>query len=500
MPLGLLILYRSMPLLGGEMTGALAQPAVFARTIATKPSFMVVLLVLSDAIALITSVLIGVFFKVLFHGEAGIQGYLRLWPFLLLFIAFYSAVGLYSGAALSPPEELRRATFSSAFLFPTITALTASWRGPSHYVTPTLFVSLIASIVLVPLSRALFRQLLAGKSWWGYPTVIFGSGQTGRLVVEALMREPSFALKPVAVFDQTQTWVDSELTRDISILHDFTHAAEVARNLKSPYAVIAMPGIDADVLIQTIEEHISPYFARILVIPDLFRWSSLWIKPKCFGDMLGLEVVQQTALPDRQVPKRILDLGLSAFALLALAPVLIAVAVAIKLDSKGPVLFGHLRLGRNGTTFKALKFRTMVTNEAAVLQKVLRGNPAAREEWERDHKLKNDPRITRVGSFLRKASLDELPQLWNVLRNEMSLVGPRPIVEAEIVKYGPSYSLYTRVKGGVTGLWQVSGRNDVSYEERVKLDSFYVRNWSVWLDLCILYKTIGTVLFRSGAY
>lgn len=482
------------------MTGALAQPAVFARTIATKPFFMVVLLVLSDAIALVTSVLIGVFFKFLFTGQAGAPGYIRLWPFLLLFIAFYSAVGLYSGAALSPPEELRRTTFSSAFLFPAISALTAKWRGPSHFVTPTLFVALLASIVLVPLSRALFRHLLARKSWWGYPTVIFGSGQTARLVVEALMREPSFALKPVAVFDQTQTWVNSELTQDVSILHDFTHAAEVARKLNSPYAVIAMPGGDAEKLIETIEEHISPYFARILIIPDLFRWSSLWIKPKSFGDMLGLEIVQQTSLPDRQVPKRILDMALSAFALIALAPVLVAIAIAIKLDSRGPVLFGHERIGQSGRAFSALKFRTMMSNGAEVLQKFLAANPAARAEWERDHKLKNDPRVTRVGRFLRKTSLDELPQLWNVLRNEMSLVGPRPIVEAEISKYGASYSLYTRVKGGVTGLWQVSGRNDVSYEERVKLDSFYVRNWSVWLDLCILYKTIGTVIFRSGAY
>ncbi len=142
----------------------------------------------------------------------------------------------------------------------------------------------------------------------------------------------------------------------------------------------------------------------------------------------------------------------------------------------------------------------MMVGSDEVLERHLSSNREAWEEWHRDHKLRNDPRVTLVGRFLRQTSLDELPQLWNVLSNEMSLVGPRPIVEAEIPKYGTSYSLYTRVKGGVTGLWQVSGRNDVSYEERVKLDSFYVRNWSVWLDLCILYRTIGTVLFRSGAY
>jgi Undecaprenyl-phosphate galactose phosphotransferase WbaP len=461
---------------------------------------MVGTLVASDAIALVASVVLGVILKYLLEGHAGLAGYVRLWPFVFVFIAFYSAVGLYSGAALSPPEELRRATFSSAFLFPTIVALTASWRGPSRYVTPALFVALIASVVLVPLFRAFVRQSFANRPWWGYPTVIFGAGETGRIMVETLLREPGFGLKPVAVFDHTQTWVDSELASKVTVLHDFVHAAEVARNTKAAYAVIAMPASEPESLIDTIEEHVSPYFSRILIIPPLFRWSSLWIRPKSFGDILGLEVIQQASMPDRQVPKRLLDLALSSLALLFLAPILLAIMIAIKIESPGPALFGHLRIGRNGRFFRAWKFRTMAHNADKVLERYLAANPEARAEWERDHKLKNDPRVTAVGRFLRKTSLDELPQLWNVLSNEMSMVGPRPIVEAEIPKYGNSYSVYTRVKGGVTGLWQVSGRSDVSYDERVKLDTFYVRNWSVWLDLCILYRTIGTVLFRNGAY
>jgi Undecaprenyl-phosphate galactose phosphotransferase WbaP len=461
---------------------------------------MVGLLVVSDGVALIVAVALGVCMKVLLEGHLGMNGYLRLWPFLFVFIAFYSAVGLYSGAALSPPEELRRATFSSAFLFPTIAALTASWRGPSRYITPTLFIALVASIVLIPLCRALLRQCLANKAWWGYPTVIFGTGETARLMAETLLGEPAFGLRPVAVFDQTQTWADSELRNKVTVLHDLGQAAEVARHLNAPYAVIAMQGSEPEALIETIEEHISPYFARILLIPNLFRWSSLWIKPKSFGDILGLEVIQQSALPDRRAPKRILDFLLSLSALLILTPILAAIAVAIKIESRGPVFFGHDRIGQNGRTFKAWKFRTMVVNGDKVLERHFQRHPEAVSEWTRDHKLRNDPRVTKVGKFLRQTSLDEVPQLWNVLVNEMSLVGPRPIVEAEIPKYGSSYGLYTRVKGGVTGLWQVSGRNNIAYEERVKLDSFYVRNWSVWLDLCILYRTIGTVLFRSGAY
>jgi lipopolysaccharide/colanic/teichoic acid biosynthesis glycosyltransferase len=142
----------------------------------------------------------------------------------------------------------------------------------------------------------------------------------------------------------------------------------------------------------------------------------------------------------------------------------------------------------------------MLVNGDEILKRHLSENEEARSEWERDHKLRNDPRVTRVGRILRKTSLDELPQLWNVLKNEMSLVGPRPIVQAEVSRYGAAFSEYTRVKGGLTGLWQVSGRNDTTYDERVRLDTMYVRNRSVWLDLFILYRTVGVVLFGSGAY
>jgi lipopolysaccharide/colanic/teichoic acid biosynthesis glycosyltransferase len=135
-----------------------------------------------------------------------------------------------------------------------------------------------------------------------------------------------------------------------------------------------------------------------------------------------------------------------------------------------------------------------------VLEDYLDKNPAAREEWDASQKLKDDPRVTRLGRFLRKSSIDELPQLWNVLRGEMSLVGPRPIVQAEIARYGIDFEKYKWVQGGLTGLWQVSGRSDASYTERVSYDCFYVHNWSVWLDLCILFRTIGTVLSRVGAF
>ena len=167
----------------------------------------------------------------------------------------------------------------------------------------------------------------------------------------------------------------------------------------------------------------------------------------------------------------------------SLLPLLLLVTILIKLDSPGPLFYGQQRLGQYGTPFVAWKFRTMVENADQVLENYLQANPVLRQQWDADHKLRYDPRVTTIGRLLRRTSLDELPQLWNVLRGEMSLVGPRPIVGDEIERYAETYRLYTRVLPGLTGLWQVSGRNNISYPARVNLDAYYVRNWSVWLDI-----------------
>ena len=183
-----------------------------------------------------------------------------------------------------------------------------------------------------------------------------------------------------------------------------------------------------------------------------------------------------------------------------LSPLMLTIAALIAHRDGTPILFGHFRVGLGGKLFRCYKFRSMYRDSSRMLTELLSTDPAARAEWERDHKLTNDPRVTPVGRFLRRTSLDELPQLWNVLQGEMSLVGPRPITDKEIEKYGVAFEVYKKVNGGITGLWQVSGRNDVSYEERVYWDQFYVRNWSVWLDCCILFRTIAVVLLSKGAY
>ncbi len=198
--------------------------------------------------------------------------------------------------------------------------------------------------------------------------------------------------------------------------------------------------------------------------------------------------------------KRVFDIAFALLLGLIAVPVGLLIASAIKLDSPGPVFFVHTRIGRGNRRFRLWKFRSMVTDADEVLQRHIDAHPALALEWRLSHKLRSDPRVTRVGRLLRKTSLDELPQLWNVLRGDMSMVGPRPIVEAEIPKYGASFALYSQVLPGLTGLWQVSGRNDTTYRERVELDSRYIRNWTPTADLAVLLRTVRVVLGGRGAY
>ncbi|WP_284312909.1 sugar transferase [Labrys miyagiensis] len=201
-----------------------------------------------------------------------------------------------------------------------------------------------------------------------------------------------------------------------------------------------------------------------------------------------------------QLSKRGFDVAVSSAALIFLLPLIAAMAGALLILQGRPLFIRHNRVGLGGKSFPCLKFRSMVVNADLTLRAHLRDNEAARQEWEETHKLKNDPRITPIGRFLRKSSVDELPQLINIILGDMSLVGPRPIVRDEIVRYGLHIEDYKRVRPGLTGLWQISGRNDTSYHDRVALDVRYVREWSFWRDLSIIAKTVPAVLKSSGSY
>lgn len=214
----------------------------------------------------------------------------------------------------------------------------------------------------------------------------------------------------------------------------------------------------------------------------------------------GAQAASPEALFRYRVVKRGLDLVLVVLCLPVLLLMIATIALCIRLSSPGPIFFSHRRIRRHGRFFSMWKFRTMCVNSAEVLETYLAANPKARAEWRKEHKLQFDPRVTRVGEFLRRTSLDELPQIWNVITGSMSLVGPRPIVAAEVEKYGEFFADYCLVKPGVTGLWQVSGRSRISYPERVQLDRHYAHHWSLSADVRILCRTLSSVVNQDGAY
>jgi Undecaprenyl-phosphate galactose phosphotransferase WbaP len=276
-------------------------------------------------------------------------------------------------------------------------------------------------------------------------------------------------------------------------------AARLAGAQGLRHAVLAMPGLPPDRLSRLLDD-LGDHMRHVYIAPAMPGSPDVMAEARQFANTMVLEVHQNLLQPSARVIKRGLDLLLVGCGLLLFCWLFAGLALAVKATSRGPVFYGQQRVGRGRRHFMAWKFRSMVADADAQLAAHLAAHPELRAEWERDHKLKDDPRVTWIGRLLRRTSLDELPQLWNVLRGEMSLVGPRPIVDDEVAKYGERFALFCKVRPGLSGLWQVSGRSDTTYAERVALDCYYVRNWSVWLDLVIIARTVRVVLFGKGAY
>jgi Undecaprenyl-phosphate galactose phosphotransferase WbaP len=309
-----------------------------------------------------------------------------------------------------------------------------------------------------------------------------------------LEKHPEIGLRPVVIL----TSPHAVRPRHSLPVIDMRFAAAV-RACGVDRALIALPDTGGGKLLQDLEVFES-LFPRLMIMHSSPALYSLTVDARQIGGFLAVEVRRDLLLPLPRFAKRLMDLLIICLALPAVGFTILLLGLLVRLESPGPAFFGHRRIGRDHSSFRAWKLRTMRVDGDELLQKALAEDATLREEWLSYRKLRHDPRITRVGRFLRKASLDELPQVWNVLRGEMSLVGPRPIVEEEVDTYGQNFSLYCRVTPGLTGLWQVSGRNTVSSCDRVRLDSYYVRNWSPWLDLHILARTAKVVLTGQGAY
>lgn len=355
------------------------------------------------------------------------------------------------------------------------------------------------ALLLLPLLRAGVKSAINKAGQWQKETIIIGSGRNATEAYAALQSEEILGYN-VQAFISVEDAPLQQSVNGVPVIsaNDINWSTIDRDNVQFIVAMEYEQQPERDRWLKFLSKM---NCRSVSVIPTL-RGVPLYGTDMSFifsHEVMILRVSNNLAKHSSRFLKRSFDIVVATLLLLFLAPVFALLCYMVKRDG-GNAIYGHERIGQDGRKFKCLKFRSMVTNSKEVLERLLATSEDARREWDKDFKLKKDPRITRIGGFLRKTSLDELPQLWNVIRGEMSLVGPRPVIEAELERYAGDVDYYLMAKPGMTGLWQVSGRNDIDYDTRVYFDSWYVKNWALWTDIAILFKTAGVVFRRDGAY
>lgn len=416
----------------------------------------------------------------------------------LLFIAFIFVQKLYEKKILfwQMAEKLFYACLYG-FLFSVLLMYAANVAGQVSRLYVGFFIVFCFPMLLA--FRWIIGRILIKAHLFQSPVLIVGAGLSADAVVREIRKDTGMEYDIIGFLEDGEPKTD--LLRDYPILGGFDDMEKVVKETGVQSILIAAPGLPQDQLAaliyraQTVCEDVG-------IIPNLVAVPMSNVTVETFFDekIMVLHVKNNLAKASNRFIKRAFDIIMTIIGGLLISPILLGVALWVYRDSPGPVIYKHRRVGKDGKEFDCYKFRSMCVDSAERLQKLLATDPAAKKEWETSFKLKNDPRITRSGHFLRRTSLDELPQLLNVLKGEMSLVGPRPIVRKEIHFYGDYIKDYYMVRPGITGMWQTSGRSDIDYPERVHMDSWYVHNWCVWIDIVMLWRTIAVVLAHKGAY
>lgn len=409
----------------------------------------------------------------------------------LLLAAFYLA-GFYQPRFIHPALEMRQVALTTG-LVGGAAALSLHLAGERPAVVLLVGVAGAIGAVVLPTCRVFARVLFSRLSWWGLPTVVVSSGDGGEEVLDTLDTWPEIGLRPIALLSEASG--PEDLNFDLG---GQDWAPYLAQTFDIPYAVLSAPDLSRTRRAKLLMRY-SKFFDHVFVAADASTAPALWKTGQSGNGLRGYGVRNPLLKRGTQILKRTVDLLGASLALLLLAPVFAGIALLIKMDSDGPVFYRQERMGSEGQIFTLLKFRSMYCDADERLAQVLNADPERRREYERYHKLDDDPRVTPVGDVLRRYSLDELPQLLNVLRGDMSLVGPRAYMPSELSDMEGLEKVILQTPPGVTGLWQVSGRNELSFDERVDLDVHYVQNWSLWLDLYLLVRTIPTVLTGEGA-
>lgn len=426
--------------------------------------------------------------------------FIFFWWVFPIWLTFFAYEGLYTKRF--PFWDEIKILWKAAF-FATIAVFSVLFLGKvGEAVSRTVIVVMgVISLPILPLIRLNAKKMLTITGLLKSRALILGAGDTGKLILKALKRDRNLGFEVIGFIDDAPEKIGSR----VEGLEVFGNVDDVEKYIDRHDIhdiVIAMPGCKREKLIRIIN-NLQHKVQNILLIPDLFGIAVLGTELQNFfqEQVIGLEVKNNLARPTNIFVKKVFDILVSFFLLALLALPMIVISLLIRINSRGPAIYSQERIGKDDKPFRCYKFRTMYEDAEEKLKNFIDNDLKAKQEWEKNWKLKDDPRVTTIGKFLRITSLDELPQIFNVIKGDMSLVGPRPVTKIEIDDYYKDEAkLCFGVPPGVTGLWQVSGRSGTTYDYRIALDSWYVRNWNLWLDIVILLKTLRVIFKREGAW
>ncbi len=488
-------------------------PALIRYSTLVRQVFAIPVLVITDIGATASALMLAFCFRAYFlhsalpsvFGEELLENtYEKIWwfPLILLFCIYYENLYQKRLPFWKEVEYIIKAVTLTVVISITVLYLSKVAFEVSRTLVTSIWFILI---IILPLFRFYGKLLMLKAGIWERPVLIVGAGKTACLLAGALKREKTMGYKVVGIIndrgDLAET-VNSANTCHIPILGNIEDAKSIIKATQVRDVFIAMPALSATVTIKQVNS-LQPLVNNLFLIPDLFGLSLSGIEAQQFFEeqILMLNIKNRLKPLSNRLVKRTLDLIFASILLILSTPLLLVIALVIKLESKGPVFYNSSRIGQRGKVFNCHKFRTMHSNADEILEKHLSANHSARTDWENYRKLINgDPRLTRIGKILRRFSMDELPQLINIVCGEMSLVGPRPYLPSEKSLMGAWFEEIMIAKPGLTGLWQVSGRNKIDFEGRMKLGAWYVKNWSLWLDIVILLRTVRVVLKGEGSY
>ena len=468
-------------------------PAFFKRHFKRTSSFVSgIALMFVDAVMLMLSIGAGFFIVNLIDPSCIVfRSFVRYAVYLPEILIVFYAASLYPGILLASQDEVKRFSLCSFFSFIGIAISISIRNDPDQLsIAIALLVAWPFATFFLPVGREIARHAFGHFKWWGVPAVIYSHEGNGHAVVDRLTKKHHFGYIPALILSDKKNFLENY--DGVPVFAPGKEVFDMIKKLRIKVAILC------DYSVQT--EEILTYYRYVIRVPKNQNFTNMSLQMRDFGGILGFSSTNYLTKHGSVLLKRMIDIFICLLAFPIVLLLTIFISIIIKIESPGPVFYGHKRIGKKHREIKCWKFRSMISNADEALKKILENDPVRAKEWEKDRKFSDDPRVTKFGKFLRKTSLDELPQLWNIFIGEMSFVGPRPVTESELEKYGKYADYVLTVPPGLSGMWQTSGRSDTGYEERINLDTYYIQNWSIWLDIWIIIKTIWVVLIGRGAY